>query len=374
MKKNNCYIHIPFCSSKCKYCRFASFWVSQKWLINKYITFLCKEIEKNNEKNNEKNSVLDTIYFGWWTPSILQISELENIINILSNKFNFSENIEITLETTSNNITENNIIWWKKLWINRLSIWVQSLNNKTLKEINRWSNVEILNALNLIEKIWFENISLDFIIWLPYVKNGEIVENINFLLSKYDFIKHISIYMLEEYYNIPEDKNSKFENIIYPKNWSKLWIKEEEFLIEYINIVKFLKQKWFSKYEISNFSRPWFECKHNKWYWNHKEMLAFWLWAHWFINWIRFSNSENFNDYYSFNNIIKEKITKNDLFIENIMFRLRTDWIHISNLKKLHKEKINNFLIDWFLIQTENKIILSDKWILVLDFILWEIL
>ena len=141
------YIHIPFCESKCKYCRFASFWWLQELKINKYVNYLIKEINPPipnpfppREKVDKKS--LKTIYFWWWTPSVLKIEQLEEIINLINLKKH--KKVEITLETTPSNLTENNLIWWKNIWINRISIWVQSLNNDTLKEIWRGNKWDIL--------------------------------------------------------------------------------------------------------------------------------------------------------------------------------------------------------------------------------------
>ena len=273
------YIHIPFCNNKCKYCRFASVWIIQEKAKKKYLNKLLIDINNYDSKINR----LKSIYFWWWTPSILEIDEILNIIQAMKSKFWFYKNIEINLETTPNNITKKNLVWWKKIWINRISIWIQTLNNKSLQEIWRWNKSNIFEALDLIRNIWFENISIDFIIWLPYVSIWEIQNNINYILNKYNFIKHISVYMLEDYYEI-NDANNKFDKITYPNNWTSLWIKQEDYLFEYINIKNNLKKHWFNPYEISNFAKKWYECKHNKSYWNHSNVIAFGLWAHFFIN------------------------------------------------------------------------------------------
>lgn len=379
MKKVNCYIHIPFCTSKCKYCRFASFsWLNQL-KIETYVNFLCEEIKKFTY--NQK-IILETIYFWWWTPSTLSISQFEKIFYALKQKFIFSENIEISIESTPENVSLENLVSWKKLWINRLSIWVQSLNEKTLEEIARAKKGSVFECLNNLEKFfkefnWWITISLDFIIWLPFVKKWELLENIKFILEKYDFVKHISVYMLEEYYDVPEEIDSKFDNITYPNSWKANSIKEEDFLWEYLSIKKYLEKKWFKRYEISNFAKPWFECKHNLWYWNHKENLAFWLWAHWFFDDVRFSNSEDFLEYYAWKNISKEKIWEKEKFLESIMFQLRTSGIDKKYLKFLNEEKVKYFL--WphpipLLEEKENNVVLKDEAILFLDYILWEIL
>lgn len=370
MKKINCYVHIPFCTSKCKYCRFASFWGLKELQINTYVDFLCNEIKNYSDKNLS----LDTIYFGWWTPWVLTEKQFSKILQTFKDWYNFSENIEISIESTPENVTEKNISDWKKLWINRLSMWIQSLREDTLKEIWRAWKWDILTALENIKKVWFDNVSADFILWLPFVKKWWIIEDLEYLFDKYDFLKHISVYMLEEYYDIPEDLDSKFENITYPDNWSEKGINEEDYLSEYEKIYNYLNKKWFHRYEISNYSKPGFECKHNVWYWNHKESLAFWLWAFWFIDNKRFSNSENFLEYYNNKNILSEKLEKNDLYLENIMFRLRTDWLKEKDLINLDKNKINYFLENKFLFKEDNIIKLTNKWILVNDYILSEII
>jgi len=344
-----CYVHIPFCTSKCKYCRFASFWNLDKLKVDLYIKHLLKEIKIS--KTDLKN--LRSVYFGWWTPSVLSIKQLGKII------WN-TTNTEITLEATPITVTKENLIWWKNIWINRLSIWIQTLNNDSLIEIWRWEKGSIIKALDNIKKIWFNNVSVDFIIWLPHVKKWEVKKDIKYILDNYNFIKHISVYMLEEQY--------------YPWNWDSISIKEEDYLWEYIEVSNFLKNIWFKRYEISNFAFPWYECEHNKAYWNHSNVLAFWLWAHWCVNNTRYSNSEKFVKYYSGKQKIEKKLNEDDIFLENIMFQLRTIWLEKKIYEKLNKDKINYFIKEKYLQKKSDKIVLSDKWVLVLDYILGEII
>ncbi len=420
------YIHIPFCELKCKYCRFASIWQSQNLHINKYVSFLCKEIERVPVPFKTFKEVISTIYFGWWTPSVLSEENFKQIFKALRQKFIFSKDIEITIESTPNNITQKNLEIWQSLWINRISIWIQTLNYKSLKEINRWNKWDIEKALGILNShsksisshpnFFLKdgeqrqnnlNINLDFIIWLPYVKKWEILENIKYVLEKYDFIKHISVYMLEEYYSPDKVIETKFDNIIYPKDWKNLWIKDEDYLEEYLNIKKYLLEKWFVNYEISNFAKVSplptpllkereqgqeysdYRCRHNMWYWEHKEVLGFWMGAYWlkkieigtgihFIQdgyrYLRYANADNFKDYYEQKKIFEEKLSQDDIFIEKLMFGLRTNWLEKEIYEKLDKNKINYFIENWYLKEKSDKIMLSDKWVLVLDYILTEIL
>lgn len=373
------YVHIPFCESKCKYCRFASIGKTNDVLIEKYVCHLINDIKnfKTDLFNKSVLKWLKTIYFWWWTPSILKSKYLEEIIFELKNKFSFQKNIEITLETTPWNVTLENIKKWEKIWISRISIWVQTLNDLTLKEIWRWDKWSILKALWIIEKSKIKNISVDFIIWLPYVEKWEILKNIKYLLKKFKFIKHISVYMLEDYYQVIENWELKienwFENIYYPWDWKWIWLEEDDYLKEYLSVRKYLEKKWFNFYELSNSAKKWFECKHNKSYWNHSNNVWFWLWSHSFLNDTRYAYKSDFLWYYSWKYEYFEELKKEDLFLEKILFSLRTKWVWKNLEKKLNKVKIRDFIKSWYLKRNWDKIILWNKWYSLLDFIINEI-
>ena len=395
------YIHIPFCEQKCGYCRFASVWKIQNLHIAKYVDFLCKEITLTPSPSplEERGVTIETIYFGWWTPWVLSLKQLEKIFIVLKNTFIFSNNIEITLESTPDKITAQNLAGWDKLWINRLSMWVQTLNQKSLETIWRGNKWDIEKALNIIwdrslERLVSYNISLDFIIWLPYVEKWEIKKDIEYILNKYNFVKHISVYMLEDYYNPGKIIETKYDNITYPENWWKMWIREEEYLQEYSEVKNYLESEWFDRYEISNYSKSkspsWkggvpeggggYSCKHNQWYWKHSEIIWFGLWAYWFIDKTRYANSEKFSEYYEWKRILESTLNSEDLFLETVMFQLRTSGLEENTYKKLNQEKLNFFIEEKYLekntsFSTEgfSSLQLTDKWVLVMDYILWEI-
>lgn len=369
----NLYIHIPFCISKCKYCRFASVWNVNEKLKDIYLKYLLNDIKKN--KVSFETLFLDTIYFWGWTPSILSFKDFQQIFDELRRQFNFKKNIEITLEATPRTITKENLKSWYELWITRLSLWVQTLNSKSLKEINRDDKKVIINALNILKTSKIKNISIDFIIWLPFVKKGGVLKDIKFILNNYNFIKHISVYMLEDYYFLDNiDWDSKFESIVYPSNWNLLWIREDDYILEYLDIKKYLEKKWFKRYEISNFAKPWYECRHNKWYWTHKQYLWFWLWAHSFIWNKRYAYKDDFVSYYSWILRYEEVLDEDDIFLEKIMFALRTNWIKKNLIKKLDLKKINFLVENWFLEYKNSLLKLKEDKIHVLDSIIKELI
>jgi oxygen-independent coproporphyrinogen-3 oxidase len=211
-------------------------------------------------------------------------------------------------------------------------------------------------------------------LWLPYVEKWEILENIKNILTQYNFITHVSVYMLEEYYEPDMIIESKYDNVTYPDNWKSMWLKPDDFEQEYINIKQYLESQWYNRYEISNYAKQWFECQHNISYWNHWEVIAFWLWAYGYCNNIRYRNSDNFVDYYARKNIILEHNTPEDIFLESVMFWLRTSGITLALEKKLDAKKIKYFLDEKYLIRKNNLLQLTDKGVPVMDYILGEII
>lgn len=343
------YIHIPFCKSKCKYCSFASFaWIDDK--IEQYLDFLKEEIREFLEENwGEK---IESIYFGGGTPSVLNVAQIDDIISIFREYWSL-ENTEITLEANPENVNEEYAIWLKEIWINRISIWIQSLNNKTLQEIWRSENKVIFEALGNLKKVEFENIWVDFIIGLPYVAKWEIKKDLEKIINENNNIKHVSLYMLEQ------------GN--YPKNWAEISLKKDDYLEEYEQVVNFLESKWFTHYEISNFAKTWAECRHNKSYWNHSNYRGFGLNASSFIGNKRFTNGKNFSNYYAKKLEFEEILEEKDLKIECIMFGLRT--FNLSQDLVENKQKLDEFIKDWLLEKDWNKIKPTNSGIAILDYI-----
>ncbi len=367
-----CYIHIPFCESKCKYCRFASLWSINKVLVNKYLSHLLYDI-KNFKRPVLSSGLLNSVYFWWGTPSILEITQLAEILDNLRQKFWFEKNIEITLETTPKNITSENLIGWEKLWINRISMGIQTLNNTTLQEIKRDQKETILQGLEILKSGNIKNISVDFIIWLPYVAPWETLKDIKYILENYRFLTHISVYMLEDYY-VENDADSSFEKITYPEGWKHLWLEEKDYQKEYEEIKNYLESQWFFRYELSNFAKTWYECKHNKSYWNHSENVWFWLGSHSYIWGKRYAYKDDFIGYYDKKFEYEEILSQDELFLEKIMFWLRTSWIEKNIYQKLNQAKIDDFIKSWLLEIRNETLMMSDKAISLIDKIILEII
>ena len=271
---SSAYIHIPFCKQKCKYCSFTSFTNQEK--ILGYIFALLKDIDTNYE-----GEVLNTLYFGGGTPSLIEIQFLKKIIN----KFNLDKNCEITFEINPDDVNLKYLKDLRNIGINRLSIGGQSFDDNILKLIGRRHDAnQIINAVKLAKETLFENISIDLIYGLP----TQTIESLKKDLVNITQlgVNHVSTYGLK----IEEESHwGKFP----PEN-----LPDEDTQADmYIEIYNFLEQNNYKRYEISNFALEGFESKHNLNYWNNEEYYGFGISAHGYVDNIRYSNFNNLENY-----------------------------------------------------------------------------
>ena len=273
------YIHVPFCVKKCKYCNFYSMPIEPE-LEKLYIQSLFKEMELTKGIPH----LLKTIYIGGGTPSSLTIEALHSIFQKLRNTFNAEKDIEFSVEVNPATVHEEKLKIFREYGVNRLSIGVQSFNDRELLLLGRIHNSEeAIKTVNLIYNSGFNNISIDLIYgipeqtvdsWYKSLKTAAMLE-----------IKHISIYelTLEKETTLAREINSG--RIYLPL--------ENELILMYEKATEFLHSKGFIKYEISNFAKEGFECKHNIVYWRREPYLGLGPSAHSFIGKKRFHNPSN---------------------------------------------------------------------------------
>lgn len=359
---NHFYLHIPFCRQKCPYCKFALTPVFDEAKKKRYIAHLKKEIQDFFSQNPIliQPKALNTIYFGWWTPSVLSMEEIAVILDCFS--FEKKENCEISFECNPEDITREYIHWLFSLGINRLSIGVQSLNNETLKAVHRSDKETIFGSLwsiqGAISSTWLNaSINIDFILWLPCSRFWETLANIEELHNCFPFITHTSVYMLEDE--------------LYPKDWKENSLTEEQIQQEFIAIMDFFEMKWWHHYELSNFSKVWYECSHNQAYWNHSEYVGFWLSASSFFGGKRVSNAPSFSGYYA-ERRDEEILTQEDIEIEKVMFWLRTDGCEVGN-KQIQAHKLKDLIREELLRVKDRKILPTKTWIFLLDYIMGKL-
>ena len=295
MQNFGVYIHIPFCQKKCKYCDFTSVDNCDKEIKDKYIECLIKEIENHCRgkvpllplKNNQ-NQEINTIYIGGGTPSILPSEKIDQILQKIKEKFNVDENVEITIEVNPGTVSYEKLENYKKIGINRLSIGLQSSENRLLNLIGRIHTFEEFKEVyENARKVGFENINVDLMLGLPTQTSQELTDSLEKIINLSP--EHISLYSL-----ILEE-GTELERLIENKELEM--ISEDLERKMYWETKKILEQNGYNHYEISNFAKKGFESKHNLSCWNQEEYIGFGLAAHSYINKMRISNIDNLEEY-----------------------------------------------------------------------------
>tara|TARA_B110000037_G_scaffold174806_1_gene199159 strand:- start:2137 stop:3258 length:1122 start_codon:yes stop_codon:yes gene_type:complete len=330
------YIHIPFCKQACHYCDF-HFSTSLKNKDSMLHT-ISKELFLRKE---EVNSEIETIYFGGGTPSVLENSEINGLLEQIYKNYTVIENPEITLEANPDDLSEKRIIELSKTDINRLSIGIQSFFDEDLKMMNRSHTAsESVNCLS-VATLHFENITIDLIYGVPNMTGDRWRENLQkaFELK----IPHISSYALTVEPKTPLDafiKNGK-----YPPLNEELAAQHFDILID-----ETAKQR-FVHYEISNFGKGEFFSKHNTSYWQGKQYLGVGPSAHSFNSNERSWNISNNTKYIKEiekNQLPSEKeiLAVSDVFNETIMTGLRTIWgVDLEKIQTKFGEEYKSHLL-----------------------------
>lgn len=384
------YLHIPFCRQKCPYCKFALTPVFDEFKKKRYIGYLKRELgeyfstrschveiwdilpwmNKQDLSLRSKWQKPRTIYFWWGTPSVLSLDEVRGILDCFritedSNTRTFEHSLpEITFECNPEDITSEYATGLFQLWINRISLGIQSLSDTTLKAIHRSDRKSIFYALDEISSALCTmsmhsqlSLNTDFILWLPHTKPGETLEDIRTLHELFPFITHTSVYMLEDG--------------LYPADWKEYSITEKEMEKEYSAICTYFDSLWWHHYEISSWAKPGYECQHNRWYWDHTDTRGFGLSATSYVGGKRWTNSDSFAGYYRWDIIGTEVLTEDEKNLEKLIhdlrtFRLESRIAPSEILEKLRSEGLIEI--------KEQKIILTPTWIFRENAILSELI
>ena len=285
MIKAGIYVHIPFCKVKCLYCDFYSL-AERENSIDKFINAITKEIKISSVDVSNWN--IDTIFIGGGTPSILKGQQLEKIISALSQKYDLTRLAEFTLEVNPGEATIEDLKLYESLGINRLSIGVQSFQIQLLKFLTRThERKDIFKTYNNARSVGFENINVDLIYSIPGQTLNLLEKDLNEVAILHP--EHISAYNLTLEKNTELFKMVKKNIVAMPSESVNAGFFERT--------VKFFKSKNYKLYEISNFSKSDFQCKHNLHYWNIDPYLGFGPSAHSFDLKYRWHNTKNLDSY-----------------------------------------------------------------------------
>lgn len=297
------YVHVPFCKKICSYCDFCKNFYNEK-LVDDYLLALNDEINSSYQ-----GETLETLYVGGGTPSCLPLKTLSKLFKVLR-IFNLQDDYEFTFECNYEDITESLLKLLVSNRVNRISIGVQSFNNKYEKLLERNINKDLMLGKVKLAKKYFNNINVDIMYALPGQTISDLESDVNMFLSLN--VSHISTYCL----------------MIEPH--TKLGIKNVSLLADdyqskmYDLIVEKLKNNGFKHYEISNFAKEGHASKHNLVYWNNEEYYGFGAGASGFVRKVRYDNTKSVVNYVNgMRKINVENVTKKQMMLDEVMLGFR---------------------------------------------------
>jgi len=348
------YIHIPFCSRKCLFCSFVIA-VGQEHRREEYVKALINEM-KNNEGRRIK-----TIYLGGGTPSMLDERHLDVLMNAIRKNFSFQNDIEITIEANPESINRTKAEFLRNQGFNRVSLGVQSMNDRHLKFLGRGHDAsKAKDAYRILREAGIININLDLMYAFPGQTKEELREDaraISFLGSE-----HLSLYTLTI------EPNSSFHA-------AQMKLDDDETQAEqYLLVARILNEYGFKQYEVSNFSKPGFESTHNRNYWLGAPYIGLGVGAHGFTGRRRYWNTSNLQDYIQRTGSGEqaiggfEDLTDTQLIMEKVLFGLRMNegvpWDLVPSVKV---KLIQTWIKDGFLLLEKGNLKTTDRGRLVLD-------
>ncbi|WP_349669299.1 radical SAM family heme chaperone HemW [Lacrimispora sp.] len=333
-KKNmEIYVHIPFCARKCAYCDFLSF-PGNKRMQQEYTDQLLEEIKYQSAYTREYQVI--SIFIGGGTPSILETNQMTAILDALNSQFDIHPEAEITLEANPGTVTSEALIQYKRGGVNRISMGLQSADDKELGYLGRIHTYdEFLKSYQRVRMAGFDNVNVDLISAIP----GQTLESWKNTLKKVTMLKpeHISAYSLiveegtpfyDRYGDHVEMDNDSMTREERRRLMSLPELPDEDMEREMYYLAReYLKEQGYERYEISNYSRKGYECRHNIGYWTGVEYLGLGLGSSSYIEGCRFHNTASYQDY------IKGSFERKEEFDK----LLRQEFEHLSMEEKMEE-------------------------------------
>ena len=369
------YIHIPFCRRFCRYCDFYS--ITDESLEEEFIGAVVRETELRS--GYLEGETVETVYFGGGTPSLLSEARTGKIIEAIRKNHIVSDDPEITFEVNPDDVTEGYFRSLKDLGINRISLGVQSWDDKRLKYLGRRHNAaQSAEALKLVFDEGFENVSADLIYGIPGMNIDDLKHDIEKTLS-YP-VTHISAY------HLTIEKGTRLAAM---KEKGRLTeIDEERSNTMFSLLGNICREKGFIQYEISNFAREGFISKHNSSYWKQIPYLGLGPSAHSFD---RRSRQWNVSDVKAYiksleSGIVpfeREELDRYTVFNEYVMTALRTMWgIDLAHVESFYDKELHDYLVNMsekyirygMMKRKKNTLILTDQGKMISDNIIAELI
>lgn len=356
------YVHIPFCVKKCLYCDFLSFPCAEEEKTA-YIQALCQEILCCGR--GRKDGLVTSVFVGGGTPSLLTGDEIDRLFGTLRQQFVFSEDAEITLEANPGTLTEKKLEEYKRAGINRLSIGCQSVHDDELKKLGRIHRfADFQESFWLARAAGFANINVDLMSAIP----GQEISSWEDCLYRIMELspEHISAYSL-----IVEEGTPFYEQ----RDTLELPDEDTERRM-YERTRRILGAGGYEQYEISNYARPGFACRHNTGYWDQTPYLGFGLGASSYMDEIRYKNTSDMKEYLCqagtgiFSREEEEVLTRENRMEECMFLGLRmTQGVSLAefqdkfgvSMASVYGETIEHFVREKLLTIRENRVCLTEK-------------
>ena len=340
------YIHIPFCNKICDYCDFTKLQYFRNFAVS-YLKALKEEIDGYQIKD------LKTIYVGGGTPTALEDDLFEELLEIIDP---YTDGVkEYTFEANPESLSINKIQMLKAHKVNRVSIGVQTTDDKILKMVNRdHSFKQVKDAISNLKEVGIDNINVDLILGLPHTSKIVLRKDIKNVLSL--DIKHISCYGL----------TVNPHTTLFNKGFKE---PEGDVLRSFYDIVEEeLVKNGFIHYEVSNWTKPGYQSEHNLTYWRNEQYYGCGLGASGYIDETRYKNTINLSQY--LNRVFvneKEQVSEKDKRTYQIMLNLRTTEGLDASFVRDKEEKINSLISSGLLIKKGQKLVPTYEGMMVLD-------
>ncbi len=278
------YIHIPFCHAKCAYCDFYSQSGAGESLMERYTDALLLQMEDYASACDTYN--IDTVFIGGGTPTALPVTFMKDIISGIRRNFHLHKNAEFTMEANPATVSSAALQTYRKLGVNRLSLGLQSANEDELSALSRIHSADdFLGSYKLARSAGFENINVDIMYGIPLQTAESFARTLDFVTSLDP--EHLSLYGLKIEEGTPFFRQK--DTLILPD--------EDTEADMYLDATRYLNVKGYRHYEISNFAKSGFECRHNLKYWNCEEYLGLGCAAHSYFGNMRFSTKRDLGLY-----------------------------------------------------------------------------
>ena len=365
------YIHIPFCVKKCDYCDFLSF-AADEQTQKSYVAALQKELAFYGAKYKDRR--ITTIFIGGGTPSWLKEDYMQAIMETVYHYFSVEQDAEITIECNPGTITEHKFEVYRRIEINRLSIGLQSVHNEELKILGRIHTFEqFLKTYDMARKHGFTNINIDLMSSLPGQTPDIFCDSLHRVLQLKP--EHISAYSLIIEKGTPFYDLYKFDAVRQEAGMQTESLPTEEEEYQTTKMTQhILKEAGYHWYEVSNFAKPGYECRHNIGYWKRVDYLGVGLGASSLIDNVRYSNTRDLYTYLSVPadslHETAAQITRNEQMEEFMFLGLRMrDGFYRDEftqafgipIEAVYGDALNHLQQEELLLKREGRIYLTDK-------------